>query len=233
MPGCVHTDLLAAGLIDDPYLDDNEERLGWIGRTDWTYRTDFVWSDDGHEFTDLCFDGLDTVATVLLNGTEVGSTANQHRSYRFPVRQLLREGPNTLVVRFTAPYTYAEALRDKLGDRPGAYAEPYAFIRKMACNFGWDWGPTLVTSGIWRPVALQSWTGHRIAEVEAVGDLDGDGVPRLSLTLDTDRAGDGPLEASVEVAGRADRAHRPGRRGPGSRHPLRPRGRAMVAAQPR
>ncbi|MET8715426.1 MULTISPECIES: glycoside hydrolase family 2 protein [Streptomyces] len=201
VPGCVHTDLLAAGLIDDPYLDDNEARLGWIGRTDWTYRTDFGWAADGHEFTDLCFDGLDTVATVLLNGTRIGSTANQHRSYRFPVRPLLREGTNTLVVRFTAPYTYAEALRDKLGDRPGAYAEPYAFIRKMACNFGWDWGPTLVTSGIWRPVALESWTGHRIAEVKAVGDLDGDGVPRLSLTLGVDRAGDGPLEASVEVAG--------------------------------
>ncbi|MFJ8979845.1 glycosyl hydrolase 2 galactose-binding domain-containing protein [Streptomyces sp. NPDC102282] len=201
VPGCVHTDLLAAGLIDDPYLDDNEKRLGWIGRTDWTYRTAFAWSDDGHEFTDLCFDGLDTVATVLLNGTEVGSTANQHRSHRFSVRPLLREGPNTLVVRFTAPYTYAEALRDKLGDRPGAYAEPYAFIRKMACNFGWDWGPTLVTSGIWRPVALESWTGPRIAEVKVLADLDGDGVPRLAVTLDVDRAGGGTLEASVEVAG--------------------------------
>ncbi|MDX3433179.1 glycoside hydrolase family 2 protein [Streptomyces sp. ME01-18a] len=201
VPGCVHTDLLAAGLIDDPYLDDNENRLGWIGRTDWTYRTTFDWSDDGHAFTDLCFDGLDTVATVLLNGTEVGSTANQHRSYRFPVRPLLREGPNTLVVRFTAPYTYAEALRDKLGDRPGAYTEPYAFIRKMACNFGWDWGPTLVTSGIWRPVALESRTGPRLAGVKVVGDLDGDGVPRLTVTLDVDRAGSAALSGSVEVVG--------------------------------
>ncbi|RPK77510.1 Exo-beta-D-glucosaminidase precursor [Streptomyces sp. ADI97-07] len=201
VPGCVHTDLLAAGLIDDPYLDDNETRLGWIGRTDWTYRTVFDWTADAHTSTDLCFDGLDTVATVLLNGTEVGGTANQHRGYRFPVRTLLREGANTLDVRFTAPYTYAEALRDKLGDRPGAYTEPYAFIRKMACNFGWDWGPTLVTSGIWRPVALESWTGPRIAEVKVLADLDGDGVPRLALTLDVDRAGDGPLEATVEVAG--------------------------------
>ncbi|MFG2923708.1 glycoside hydrolase family 2 protein [Streptomyces sp. NPDC048305] len=205
VPGCVHTDLLAAGLIDDPYLDDNEERLGWIGRTDWTYRTTFQWSADAHTSTDLCFDGLDTVATVLLNGTEAGSTANQHRGYRFPVRHLLREGSNTLAVRFTAPYTYAEALRDKLGDRPGAYTEPYAFIRKMACNFGWDWGPTLVTSGIWRPVALESWTGPRIAGVKVLGDLDPDGVPRLSLGLSVEGGGDGPLEASVEVAGA--RAH--------------------------
>ncbi|MEU0300054.1 glycoside hydrolase family 2 protein [Streptomyces sp. NPDC006175] len=201
VPGCVHTDLLAAGLIDDPYLDDNESRLGWIGRTDWTYRTTFEWSADGHEFTDLCFDGLDTVATVLLNGTEVGSTANQHRGYRFPVRPLLREGTNTLAVRFTAPYTYAEAMREKLGDRPGAYAEPYAFIRKMACNFGWDWGPTLVTSGIWRPAALESWTGPRIAGVKVIGDLDGDGVPRLAVTLEVEHDGRAALSGSVEVVG--------------------------------
>lgn len=202
VPGCVHTDLLAAGLIDDPYLDDNETRLDWIGRTDWTYRTAFDWTDDGHDHADLCFDGLDTVATVLLNGTELGRTANQHRSYRFAVRPLLVEGANTIDVRFTAPYTYAEELRERLGDRPGAYTEPYPFIRKMACNFGWDWGPTLVTSGIWRPVALQSWTGPRIASVKLLADLADDGVPRLSVTLDVDRSGDrSPLQAVVEVAG--------------------------------
>uniref|UniRef100_A0AAU3GYA9 beta-mannosidase n=1 Tax=Streptomyces sp. NBC_01401 TaxID=2903854 RepID=A0AAU3GYA9_9ACTN len=202
VPGCVHTDLLAAGLIDDPYLDDNETRLGWIGRTDWTYSTTFDWSDDGHAFTDLCFDGLDTVAAVRLNGAEVGTTANQHRGHRFPVRPLLREGPNTLAVRFTAPYTYAEALRDKLGDRPGAYTEPYNFIRKMACNFGWDWGPTLVTSGIWRPVALESWTGPRLAAVKVLGDLDEAGVPRLAVTVEVERdEGTAALSGSVEVLG--------------------------------
>ncbi|MFF7360969.1 glycoside hydrolase family 2 TIM barrel-domain containing protein [Streptomyces sp. NPDC008125] len=210
VPGCVHTDLLAAGLIDDPYLDDNENRLGWIGRTDWTYRTTFHRSaaeaSSADLSADLCFDGLDTVATVTLNGTELGRTANQHRSYRFPAEHLLREGANTLEIRFTAPYAYAEALRDRLGDRPGAYAEPYAFIRKMACNFGWDWGPTLVTSGIWRPAALETWTGPRIAGVKLLGDVDPDGVPRLTATLTVDRRGErgdraGALAAHVEVAG--------------------------------
>ncbi|WP_405457638.1 glycoside hydrolase family 2 protein [Streptomyces sp. NBC_00101] len=206
VPGCVHTDLLAAGLIDDPYLDDNENRLGWIGRTDWTYTTTFHRSAAAEHRADLCFDGLDTVATLTLNGTELGRTANQHRSYRFPAEHLLREGANTLEVRFTAPYAYAEALRERLGDRPGAYAEPYAFIRKMACNFGWDWGPTLVTSGIWRPAALESWTGPRIAGVKLLGDVDPDGVPRLSATLTVDRRGaggeeGGALTAYADVAG--------------------------------
>ncbi|GHJ37286.1 glycoside hydrolase family 2 protein [Streptomyces sp. TS71-3] len=209
VPGCVHTDLLTAGLIDDPYLDDNETRLTWIGRTDWSYRTAFDWSDDGFERSDLVFEGLDTVATVVLNGTEVGSTANQHRGHRFAVEGLLREGANMLEVRFTAPYTYAEALRDQLGDRPGAYEEPYQFIRKMACNFGWDWGPTLVTSGIWRPVALESWSGVRIASVRLLADVDAEtGVPRMGVALGVERSGaasdltaDDVVEAVVEVAG--------------------------------
>ncbi|MGW1125015.1 glycosyl hydrolase 2 galactose-binding domain-containing protein [Streptomyces sp. NPDC002526] len=203
VPGCVHTDLLAAGLIEDPYLDDNETRLGWIGRTDWTYRTTFDWTPDGHDHAALCFDGLDTVATILLNGTEIGRTANQHRSYRFPVRGLLREGENSLDVVFTAPYTYAEELRDRLGDRPGAYAEPYAFIRKMACNFGWDWGPTLVTSGIWRPVALETWSGPRIASVKLLPDLDPEGVPFLTAEVEIEHDGLEAFSGSVGVVGAA------------------------------
>ncbi|MFI6344125.1 glycosyl hydrolase 2 galactose-binding domain-containing protein [Streptomyces sp. NPDC050560] len=208
VPGCVHTDLLAAGLIDDPYLDDNETRLGWIGRTDWTYRTSFDWSDSGHDRTDLVFEGLDTVADVVLNGTVVGTAANQHRGYRFRADTALRAGANTLEVRFTAPYAYAEEMRERLGARPGAYAEPYQYIRKMACNFGWDWGPTLVTSGIWRPVALESWSGARIASVRLLADVDAAGVPRAAVALTVERADEGTapapdavLEAVVEVAG--------------------------------
>ncbi|MGR6916266.1 glycosyl hydrolase 2 galactose-binding domain-containing protein [[Actinomadura] parvosata] len=173
VPGCVHTDLLAAGAIEDPYLDDNEHRLAWIGRTDWTYRTSFTWEPDGHEHTDLVCEGLDTVAAVTLNGVLIGETANQHRSYRFPVRHLLREGANELVVRFASAYGYAQARRAELGERPGAYDEPYPFIRKMACNFGWDWGPTLVTAGIWRPIGLESWSGARLAEVRPLASADG------------------------------------------------------------
>ena len=77
VPGCVHTDLLAAGLIPDPYLDRNEQKVTWIGESDWEYRTTFSWSPDGHHRHDLVFEGLDTVATVTLNGTELARTVNQ------------------------------------------------------------------------------------------------------------------------------------------------------------
>jgi beta-mannosidase len=160
VPGCVHTDLLAAGRIDDPYLDANEAASAWIGRTAWTYETTFE-RDAGDGVppagarTDLVCAGLDTVATIELNGVELGRTANQHRGYRFPAEGVLRPGANALKITFESAYAYAEDLQRTLGDRPNAYPEPFNFIRKQACNFGWDWGPTLVTAGIWRPIGLE------------------------------------------------------------------------------
>ncbi|MEQ4717970.1 glycoside hydrolase family 2 protein [Nonomuraea sp. B19D2] len=209
VPGCVHADLLAAGLIDDPYLDDNEDRLAWVGRTDWRYESEFTFADDGHGRADLVFEGLDTIATVILNGIEVGTTANMHRSYRFPVRELLREGRNRLTVHFSSPHAYAEERRAELGALPGPYPEPYQFIRKMACNFGWDWGPTLVTSGIWRPVGLHTWTTARLAQVRPEITLDGrDGLVRVHVTVEraAGPAADLPLTLSAEVAGASARA---------------------------
>jgi beta-mannosidase len=206
VPGCVHTDLLAAGLIPDPYLDDNELRLGWIGRTDWAYETTFDWPGDrpfdgrpdGAARTDLECAGLDTVATVELNGVVLGETANMHRSHRFDATRALRPGANRLEVRFAAPYRYAERLREELGERPGAYAEPYNFIRKMACNFGWDWGPTLVTAGIWRPIGLRSWSAARLTAVRSLASADG----HVTVHATLDRRTAGELTLRVGIAGR-------------------------------
>ncbi|MFF5178966.1 glycoside hydrolase family 2 protein [Micromonospora sp. NPDC000316] len=199
MPGCVHTDLLDAGLIPDPYLDDNELALAWIGRTDWVYQTTFVHQPGDDERVDLVCAGLDTVATVTLNGVEVGRTENMHRGYRFDVRSLLRDGENDLVVAFDSAYRYAEAQRERLGDRPNAYPEPFHFIRKMACNFGWDWGPTLVTAGIWQDIGLHAWSTARLATVRPLVTLDGrDG--RVELHVEVERAADVPLTVHATVA---------------------------------
>jgi beta-mannosidase len=197
VPGCVHTDLLAAGLIEDPYSDDNETRLGWIGRRDWTYATTFTWQPQGYDRVDLVCEGLDTIATIILNGVELGRTANMHRTYRLDATSVLRAGVNTLRIVFTSPYAYAEALRDHLGARPGPYSEPFAFIRKMACNFGWDWGPTLVTAGIWRAIGLHSWSGARLAEVRPHVRADG-----VDVSVRVERATSGAVPVTAIVAGR-------------------------------
>ncbi|MDP9797275.1 beta-mannosidase [Catenuloplanes nepalensis] len=202
VPGCVHTDLLAAGVIDDPFLDDNELRQEWIGRTDWVYETTFDWQpDELAPRTDLVCDGLDTIAALTLNGTEIGRTANMHRGYRFDVASKVKPGANTLRVAFTSAKNHAESERERLGDRPNAYPEPFNFIRKMACSFGWDWGPTLITAGIWRPIGLHTWGAGRLARVRPLVTVTGDGDGRIELHVDVERAGTDPLILTASVAG--------------------------------
>ncbi|MCA2217270.1 glycoside hydrolase family 2 protein [Jidongwangia harbinensis] len=204
VPGCVHTDLLAAGLIEDPYLNENESKVAWIGRTGWVYETTFDHVESGDR-TDLFCAGLDTVATIALNGVELGRTANMHRSYRFDARAALRPGRNRLRITFDSAYGYAEAQQKRLGDRPNAYPEPFHFIRKMACNFGWDWGPTLVTAGIWQRIGLESWSVARLAEVRPQVTV-ANGVGRVELRVRLERASAAPVTVAATVAGRRTQA---------------------------
>ncbi|MGW3255539.1 glycoside hydrolase family 2 protein [Streptomyces fungicidicus] len=202
VPGCVHTDLLAAGLIPDPFLGRNETEVAWVGRREWTYETELTAGTGPHEQTDLVFDGLDTVAEILLDGRPLGRTRNMHRSYRFDVTGL----NGRLTVRFASAYAEAEAVRGRLGERPGAYAEPYQYLRKMACSFGWDWGPTLVTAGIWRPVRLERWSTARIARVRPLVTVE-DGVGQIELAVDVERSRvEAPLTLEASAGGVRARA---------------------------
>jgi beta-mannosidase len=199
VPGCVHTALLGAGRIEDPYLDANETESAWIGRTDWEYSTSFD-VDASSPRVDLVCAGLDTVASIELNGSLIGQTANQHRSYRFDVGPVLRAGSNNLKITFKSAYAYALEARAKLGARPDAYGEPFNFIRKQACNFGWDWGPTLVTAGIWQPIGLHSWSVARLAEVQPQVTVT-DEVGRVEVRVRLERASSSPVTVSASLAG--------------------------------
>ncbi|MGW0645609.1 glycoside hydrolase family 2 protein [Streptomyces badius] len=198
VPGCVHTDLLAAGIIPDPFLDLNEIEVAWVGRRAWSYVAD-VAHDSGHERTDLVFDGLDTAARITFDGREIGTTRNMHRSYRFDVTGVA----GRLEVHFASAYEEAEAVRAVTGDRPNVYPEPFQYIRKMASSFGWDWGPTLVTAGIWRPVRLEHWSTARLAAVHPLVTVDeGTGSVEIRLQVErTDRGAGRSLLARATVAG--------------------------------
>ncbi|WP_151480277.1 glycoside hydrolase family 2 protein [Streptomyces albicerus] len=209
VPGCVHTDLLAAGIIPDPFLGRNETEVAWVGRRDWTYETTLAPIPGGHEQTDLVFDGLDTAAEIRLDGRLLGSVQNMHRQHRFDVTGL----SGRLSVRFRSAYGEAEAVRGRLGERPNAYPEPFQYLRKMACSFGWDWGPTLVTAGIWKPVRLEHWSTARIARVRPVVTVERDQqhLGRVELHVEVERtrvearltlgARIGGVQASAEVDG--------------------------------
>jgi beta-mannosidase len=124
----VHSDLLTAGAMPDPYLDANEREAAWVGRTDRRYDAVMATPPTGHERTDLVFDGLDTFAEITLGGRLLGRTANMHRSYRYDVTAASAQEA-LLSVRFASAHNEAERLRDELGARPNALPEPFNYVR--------------------------------------------------------------------------------------------------------
>jgi beta-mannosidase len=220
VPGSIHTDLLASNLIDDPYLGMEENELKWLHTSAWRYTTRFTAAALAPgEHADLTFDGLDTVARIVLNGTELARTYNQHRTYRFDVTHALREGDNVLEIEFSSAIEYAWDQEKQLGHRPRSYENPMNMVRKMACSFGWDWGPDLQTVGIWKQVRLERWRVVRATQTRTLATVLEDGTGRVEVHLDLDwraphidddhpavtlhaqiSGGHQPVEATVSVA---------------------------------
>jgi len=168
VPGCVHTDLLAQGLIKDPFEGTNEKDLQWIENEDWEYRTSFEAGSNflSHRNVELEFDGLDTYADVYLNDSLLLVADNMFRRWRVSCAGALLEGRNTLRVHFHSPVAAARERWNALGcELPGG---PRVLTRKAAYQYGWDWAPRFVTSGIWRPARLVAWDAARIAKLAII-----------------------------------------------------------------
>jgi beta-mannosidase len=163
IPGDVHTALIAAKRIPQPFNDRNEDACRWVEDREWWYRLTFTpeqnrLQDD--ERLQLVFHGLDTFAAVWLNGELIGEHANMFREVVFDVTQRLRIGQaNTLAVRFDPPLSRVAGLGN-LG-----WGSERIHMRKAQYGYGWDWGPRLPTVGIWRPVELRR---HRQASLRGV-----------------------------------------------------------------
>lgn len=179
VPGCIHTDLIAAGIIADIAVDGREEDQMWIWKSDSRYRTTIQHAKD-HQQKTLLFHGLDTLATVYINGRLALETKNMHRSYRLDVTKELHEGDLELEIRFQAPLTNAQEQAEKLGHYPRPYDMPYNYQRKMACSYGWDWGPVTISSGIWKKIELISWSIATFVNVAILPDVQ-KSVPRLTI----------------------------------------------------
>jgi len=171
VPGCVHTDLLEAGLIADPYYRDMELKLMWIGEDNWAYRRTFHLDSAELEAKHLilCCEGLDTFAEVIINGTSVAKTNNMFRSWEWEIKPHLRSGENEIEVCFTSPLPYGrECQKSHYLVHTGIghhRLEGGNWVRKEACNYGWDWGPMLLTAGIWKPIYLISIETSRIEDI--------------------------------------------------------------------
>ncbi len=199
VPGCVHADLLAAGRIPDPYVGDHERHVQWVGRCDWTYRRTFDVPDGvlAAPLVRLCAAGLDTLATVRVNGAVVGEVDNMHRTWRWDVRGLLRPGENTVEVACRSPLPLlAERQAERALPEWRGALEPAgrAWVRKQASGFGWDWGPVLVTQGIWRSIWIEAVPVARIADVH-VRQRHEDGRVDLAVSVEAERVTAAPLRA--------------------------------------
>ncbi|HZL18050.1 MAG TPA: glycoside hydrolase family 2 protein, partial [Polyangia bacterium] len=158
VPGCVHTDLLRDGKIPDPFYGTNEKTLQWIEKTDWEYRSTFAADAEllRRERIEIVFAGLDTYAEVSINGVQVLAADNMFRSWRADIKAQVVAGTNAVVVRFRSPITAVKSAYDRLGYTLPAVNDQAPemvsmFTRKAPYQYGWDWGPRFVTSGIWRP----------------------------------------------------------------------------------
>ena len=178
IPGSIHTDLIAAGLLGDIRIDGTESEQEWIRNADSLYAAKVPGHSAGGSY-ELKFDGLDTLATVSINGAVKLQSENMHRAFVVDVTDVAVNGFD-LSVAFKAPLPEALKRQDEMGTYPNPYDMPYNYFRKMACSFGWDWGPITVTSGIWKPIWLTQWDQGILDEVGLVSDVV-DGVPHLRV----------------------------------------------------
>lgn len=206
VPSTVQMDLLRNKMIVDPFTGAHEAQLQWIGLTDWEYRTTLN-ADAAtlaHQHVELVFDGLDTYATVRLNGHTILVADNMFRRWRVPVKPVLHAGTNELTVSFESPirrllpvalkreYQLPGEFDSAFGDEPKG-VQTANYIRKAAYQYGWDWGPRYVTEGIWQPVHLETWNAAR---------LDALHIMQSSVTADAASL-DVQVNVQASAAGRA------------------------------
>ncbi|HEY3595880.1 MAG TPA: hypothetical protein VGL13_18475, partial [Polyangiaceae bacterium] len=178
MPGTIHFHLQKLGKIPDPYYGRNELDLQWVDQQDWELKKTVRATprDCKSARQELVFDGLDTVATVFLNGKRVGTSVNMFRQLVCDVSGVLLSGDNEVTVLLKSPTAYAnrEAAKSSMPSKRADFAwqtgetriQNREWIRKVQCHFGWDWGVYLATCGIWQPARLECSDAPRIASIK-------------------------------------------------------------------
>lgn len=209
VPGVVQTDLLANRLIPSPFYRDNEAKLQWIGLANWEYQRAFTITPEQlrDRHADLVFHGLDTFAKVYVNDQRVLSADNMFRTWRVDVHGVLHAGENTIRVEFTSPIlSVLQQVKSQQYPLPDLIMSPWAkrldvatsnYVRKAPYNYGWDWGPRFVTTGIWRPVEIEFWGAARIDNVY-VHQLHVDSS-LANLNVETDVVADAPERVRIDV----------------------------------
>lgn len=207
VPGVIHTDLLANNLIENPFIETNELKLQWIENENWNYKTvvNFTKNQLKHENIEIKFEGLDTYATVFLNGKKIIEASNMFRTWKADIKKNAKVGENLLEIKFISPLNFN---REKVNNYPyklpsgneSVYLKVSPFTRKAAYQFGWDFGPRFVTSGIWRNVKINTWNSARISDafVQTDSILDNKAFVLVSVDIEGSKTDEANLVISFK-----------------------------------
>ena len=206
VPGDVHTDLLKNGLIEDPFYRLNEHDLQWIDKTDWEYKTEFYLSQkdlNSHSLA-LEFQGIDTYSSIYLNDSLIGTTDNMFIGKTVDIKNFAKLGKNKLYIKLFSPINKGVKLHDSQGYDISSFngndlaeigkvegnKRVSVFTRKAPYHFGWDWGPRLVTSGIWQPINIKTWNYFNIEDLY---------IRQISLNENASLVAEIELESYLEI----------------------------------
>ncbi len=180
LPGDVHSALFAAGLIPDPYFGRNEYDLRWVADRDWIATRRFEVAPA--ERLLLKVDGLDTVAEIRLNGALVLEAASSFRPYQIDVTDQVCPGDNEIEIRFRSNTQAANALQAAQPFRVPYHAGNCPIpngnmLRKVQCDFGWDWNIALAPFGLLGEIGLLGdgpieITGVKAEQIHQDGSVD-------------------------------------------------------------
>jgi beta-mannosidase len=193
VPGHVHLDLADNQVIGHPFVGQHEAGCQWIDAERWEYRLKFSWTPKANSPRRvLRFEGLDTLCTIALNGEELAKHENMFVPLEIDVTERLKHGENELIVLFEPAAVVGDQLRNEFLAKEGMKPETEnlnerTFVRKAQYMYGWDWGPRLVSCGIWQPVELLEFES-RIVSFSVHQERQADGTFRIR----TETAIDGP-----------------------------------------
>ena len=170
IPNEIHFDLYKNKVIPHPFFGDNEKNIQWVSENDWTYEKEFDVDSSflTNENIELVFEGIDTYSDIYLNDVKLLSTDNQFRQWKADVKSRLQTSNNKLSILIHSPFDIEKQKAEAYGFQPPS--DSRMFTRKAAYVYGWDWGPQIVTSGLWKSVKLESWNGPRLKDVLIIQD---------------------------------------------------------------
>ncbi len=149
--------LMEKGLLPDTVLEDGEaEYCRWIAEQDWAYGCRFP-RPDWPGATVLCFDGIDTVSDIYLNGTRIAGSKTMYLPLLVDVTEAL-ETENTLLVYIHSPYKMERIYKETMPAEWKGVLSPRAMLRKSGGDFGSYLGavPCFTPLGIFGDVRLES-----------------------------------------------------------------------------